>query len=379
MIRIATSRLRPGMIVGYPLVRDDGVVLLKEGVRLNDHLIRKIRELGFEYIYIRDPHFADVDFEEVISYDIRRQALVTLNESFYQIVRGQEAAVEPLKRLVDEIIDEVLSTKKSVVSLIQLRQHDDAVFSHSVNVAALSVFIGKFLRLSRQQLRILALGSLMHDLGKIRVPLEILNKPESLSEEEWHLIRKHSLWSAELMSEWVSEEAESVLIALQHHERLDGSGYPYGLSGEEIHFLSRICACADVYDALTVDRTYRKRFSYAEALEYLMGNASRLFDLQVVTTMVRHIAPYPVGETVRLTTGEIAVVVRLNEGLPIRPVVRVIRDSNGQPLEKPRDLDLMKELTVAIVGTAEVTWEVPQKKSFVFFGGGTGHDSGSGE
>jgi len=379
MIRIATSRLRPGMIVGYPLVRDDGVVLLKEGVRLNDRLIRKIRELGFEYIYIRDPHFADVDFEEVISYDIRRQALVTLNESFYQIVRGQEAAVEPLKRLVDEIIDEVLSTKKSVVSLIQLRQHDDAVFSHSVNVAALSVFIGKFLRLSRQQLRILALGSLMHDLGKIRVPLEILNKPESLSEEEWHLIRKHSLWSAELMAERISEEGESVLIALQHHERLDGSGYPYGLSGEEIHFLSRICACADVYDALTVDRPYRKRFSYAEALEYLMGNASRLFDLQVVTTMVRHIAPYPVGETVRLTTGEIAVVVRLNEGLPIRPVVRVIRDPNGQPLEKPRDLDLMKELTVAIVGTAEVTWEVPQKKSFVFFGGGTGHDSGSGE
>ncbi|WP_438314925.1 HD-GYP domain-containing protein [Candidatus Caldatribacterium sp. SIUC1] len=379
MIRIATSRLKPGMIVGYPLVRDDGVVLLKEGVRLNDRLIRKIRELGFEYIYVRDPHFADVDLEEVISYDIRRQALVTLNESFYQIVRGKEAAVEPLKRLVDEIIDEVLSTKKSVVSLIQLRQHDDAVFSHSVNVAALSVFIGKFLRLSRQQLRVLALGSLMHDLGKIRVPLEVLNKPESLSEEEWGLIRKHPLWSAELMSEWVSEEAESVCIALQHHERLDGSGYPYGLSGEDIHFLSRICACADVYDALTVDRPYRKRFSYAEALEYLMGNASRLFDLQVVTTMVRHIAPYPVGETVRLTTGEIAVVVRLNEGLPIRPVVRVIRDPNGQPLEKPRDLDLMKELTVAIVGTAEVTWEVPQKRSFVFFGGGTGHDSGSGE
>ncbi len=379
MIRIATSRLKPGMIVGYPLVRDDGVVLLKEGVRLNDRLIRKIRELGFEYIYVRDPRFADVDLEEVISYDIRRQALVTLNESFYQIVRGKEAAAEPLKRLVDEIIDEVLSTKKSVVSLIQLRQHDDAVFSHSVNVAALSVFIGKFLRLSRQQLRVLALGSLMHDLGKIRVPLEVLNKPESLSEGEWGLIRKHPLWSEELMSEWVSEEAESVCIALQHHERLDGSGYPYGLSGEEIHFLSRICACADVYDALTVDRPYRKRFSYAEALEYLMGNASRLFDLQVVTTMVRHIAPYPVGETVRLTTGEIAVVVRLNEGLPIRPVVRVIRDPNGQPLEKPRDLDLMKELTVAIVGTAEVTWEVPQKRSFVFFGGGTGHDSDSGE
>ncbi|MBC7217309.1 MAG: HD-GYP domain-containing protein [Candidatus Caldatribacterium sp.] len=357
MIRIATDHLRPGMVVGYPIIRDDGVVLLREGIRLNDRLIRKIKELGFAYIYIRDPRFADIDLEETISHDIRRQALVTLNESFYQIVKGNAKAIEPLKRLVDEIIDEVLSAKKSVVSLIQLRQHDDAVFSHSVNVAALSVFIGKFLRLSRQQLRVLALGSLMHDLGKIRVPLEILNKPARLSQEEWEIVQKHSLWSAELMSERVPEEPESIRIALQHHERLDGSGYPYGLSGEEIHFLSRICACADVYDALTVDRPYRKRFSYAEALEYLMGNASRLFDLQVVTTMVRHIAPYPVGETVRLTTGEIAVVVRLNDGLPIRPVVRVIRDCSGQLLEKPRDIDLMKELTVAIVGTVEENFE----------------------
>ncbi|MCS7242319.1 HD-GYP domain-containing protein, partial [Candidatus Caldatribacterium sp.] len=257
MIRIATAYLKPGMIVGYPILRDDGVVLLREGIRLNDRLIRKIRELGFEYIYIRDPRFTDVDVEETISHDIRRQALVTLNESFYQIVKGNTKAVEPLKRLVDEIIDEVLSTKKSVVSLIQLRQHDDAVFSHSVNVAALSVFIGRFLRLSRQQLRTLALGSLMHDLGKIRVPLEILNKPERLSEDEWDVVKKHSLWSAELMLERVPEEPESIPIALQHHERLDGSGYPYGLSGEEIHFLSRICACADVYDALTVDRPYR--------------------------------------------------------------------------------------------------------------------------
>nr|MDW8081429.1 HD-GYP domain-containing protein [Candidatus Calescibacterium sp.] len=379
MIRIATAYLKPGMIVGYPILRDDGVVLLREGIRLNDRLIRKIRELGFEYIYIRDPRFTDVDVEETISHDIRRQALVTLNESFYQIVKGNTKAVEPLKRLVDEIIDEVLSTKKSVVSLIQLRQHDDAVFSHSVNVAALSVFIGRFLRLSRQQLRTLALGSLMHDLGKIRVPLEILNKPERLSEDEWDVVKKHSLWSAELMLERVPEEPESIPIALQHHERLDGSGYPYGLSGEEIHFLSRICACADVYDALTVDRPYRKRFSYAEALEYLMGNASRLFDLQVVTTMVRHIAPYPVGETVRLTTGEIAVVIRLNEGLPIRPVVRVIRDPNGQLLEKPKDVDLMKELTVAIVGTMEIPWDVPFRKSFAFSLGRDRNDPGLGK
>ncbi|MCX7667453.1 MAG: HD-GYP domain-containing protein [Atribacterota bacterium] len=353
MIKVRVQDLKPGMIVGYPLLRDDGVVLLREGVTLTNRLIIRIKEAGFEYIYVRDRRFRDVDIEETISYDVRRQALLTLNDSFSSIVKGKQTSLEPIRKLVDEIIDEVLSSRRSVVSLVQLRQHDDAVFSHSVNVSALSVFLGKFLGLSRQQLRMLALGSLMHDLGKVKVPLEILNKPGRLLPGEWEVMRNHPLWSVELMTGRAPEEVVSITVALQHHERLDGSGYPYGLLENDIHFLSRICACSDVYDALTVDRPYRQRFSYAEALEYLMGNAGKLFDLQVVTAMVRHIAPYPVGETVRLTTGEIGVVVKLNEGLPIRPVVRIIRDQNGNVLEKPRDVDLLKELTVAILCQVE--------------------------
>ncbi|MGC8777696.1 MAG: HD-GYP domain-containing protein [Candidatus Caldatribacteriaceae bacterium] len=353
MIKVRVHDLKPGMVVGYPLLREDGVVLLREGVTLTNRLIARVKEAGFEYIYIRDRRFRDVDLEETISYDVRRQALVTLNDSFSSIVKGKQTSLEPIRRLVDEIIDEVLSSRRSVVSLVQLRQHDDAVFSHSVNVSALSVFLGKFLGLSRQQLRLLALGSLMHDLGKVRVPLEILNKPDRLLPEEWEVMRKHPLWSVELMTGKSPEEVVSITVALQHHERLDGSGYPYGLTEEDIHFLSRICACSDVYDALTVDRPYRKRFSYAEALEYLMGNAGKLFDLQVVTAMVRHIAPYPVGEMVRLTTGEIGVVVKLNEGLPIRPVVRIIKDQYGNALEKPRDVDLLRELTVAVLCLAD--------------------------
>ncbi len=354
MIRIGVDKLKSGMIVGYPIMREDGVVFVKDGVVLNDTLINRLKKLGFESIYIRDSRFPDIDLEEVISHDLRQQALMTLNETFYQVIKGKEVSIEPVKELVDGIIEEILSSKKSVVSLVQLRQHDDSVFAHSVNVAALSAFVGKFLGFSHSQLKMLALGSVMHDLGKIKVPVEILNKPDKLSPKEWELIKKHSSWSAELITEKMPEERESINIALQHHERMDGSGYPYGLKGEDIHFLSRICACADVYDALTVDRPYRKRFSYAEALEYLMGNSHSLFDLQVVTAMVRHIAPYPVGEVVKLTSGETAVVVKLNEGLPIRPVVRVIKDKEGNIVGKPRDIDLMKELTVAIVGSVDM-------------------------
>jgi len=137
MIRVRVDKLKPGMIVGYPILREDGVVFVKEGVVLNDTLINRLEKLGFDNIYIRDSRFPDTDLEEIISHDLRQQALVTLNETFYQAIRGKEVSLEPLKELVDGIIEEILSSKKSVVSLVQLRQYDDSVFTHSVNVAAL--------------------------------------------------------------------------------------------------------------------------------------------------------------------------------------------------------------------------------------------------
>jgi len=379
MIRVPVSELKPGMKVAYPVLREDGSVLLNRGVVLTEAYIQKLRELGFQSIFVEHELFEDIAASEPLRVETRKRVQRILHDTVRRLRRGGGVSYHEVLQVLEEVLDEILTNSTTVFYLIQMQSRNDLIFHHSVNVAVLSLLVGKCLNLSRLQLRKLGLGALLHDLGKIRLPEDLLVKERNLTEDERNLVRMHPIWSKEMIQRNPDYDFLASVIALQHHERLDGSGYPYGLSGEEIHFLSRICACADVYDALTVDRPYRKRFSYAEALEYLMGNASRLFDLQVVTTMVRHIAPYPVGETVRLTTGEIAVVVRLNEGLPIRPVVRVIRDPNGQPLEKPRDLDLMKELTVAIVGTAEVTWEVPQKKSFVFFGGGTGHDSGSGE
>ncbi|WP_369019292.1 HD-GYP domain-containing protein [Thermatribacter velox] len=355
MLKIHVSRLRPGMVTAYPILHENGVILVKEDIVLTEKLINKLKELNFDYIYIKDERFKNVDPEEILSQETKRKVLQTVHETFYKVIKGKEKSIQPLKEAVNSIIEEVLSSRKSVISLVQLRKHDDSVFAHSVNVATLSAFIGKFFKLPAETLHTLALGSLMHDLGKIKVPLEILNKPGKLDAEDWEIIKQHPGWAAELMLERIPENATAIKIALQHHERMNGSGYPYGLAGEEIHLLSRICACADVYDALTVDRPYRKRFSYSEALEYLMGNAGRLFDLQVVTTMVRHIAPYPVGETVKLSTGEIAVVIKLNEGLPIRPVVRVIKDREGRELETPKDLDLMSELTVSIVESVEAS------------------------
>nr|MDW8081430.1 HD-GYP domain-containing protein [Candidatus Calescibacterium sp.] len=357
MIRVSVNDLKPGMRVAYPVLREDGSILLNKGVVLTEGYIQKLRELGFHSIFIEHDSFQDVVVSEPLRIETRQRIQRMLHDTVRRLRRGSGVSYQEILKVLEEVLEEILDNPTTVFYLVQMQSRNDLIFQHSVNVAILSLLTGKCLNLPKLQLRKLGLGALLHDLGKVRLPEELLLKERQLTEEEIKLIRMHPVWSKEMIQKNPEYDFLASVIALQHHERLDGSGYPYGLSGEEIHFLSRICACADVYDALTVDRPYRKRFSYAEALEYLMGNASRLFDLQVVTTMVRHIAPYPVGETVRLTTGEIAVVIRLNEGLPIRPVVRVIRDPNGQLLEKPKDVDLMKELTVAIVGTMEESFE----------------------
>ncbi len=357
MIRVSVDDLKPGMRVAYPVLREDGSILLNKGVILTEGYIQRLRELGFQSIFVEYDLLQDVVVSEPLRIETRQRVQRTLHETVRRLQRGSGVSYQEILKALEEVLDEILENPTTVFYLVQMQNCNDLVFQHSVNVAILSLLVGKHLSLSRLQLRKLGLGAILHDLGKVRLPEDLLLKKRQLEEEEKKLVRMHPVWSKEMIQKDPGYDFLASIIALQHHERLNGSGYPYGLSGEEIHFLSRICACADVYDALTVDRPYRKRFSYAEALEYLMGNASRLFDLQVVTTMVRHIAPYPVGETVRLTTGEIAVVLRLNEGLPIRPVVRVIRDASGQLLEKPKDIDLMKELTVAIVGTVEENFE----------------------
>ncbi|HPZ39396.1 MAG: HD-GYP domain-containing protein [Atribacterota bacterium] len=354
---IPVDELKPGMKVGYPILREDGSILLNQGVALTPGYIKRLRELGFNSIFVEDELFADIKIEEPLRIETKRKAQKVLFETVKKLQRGSKFSYEKVAKVLEEVMEEILNYPGTVFYLVQIRQCSDSIFSHSVSVGVISLLLGHYLSLDMDYLKKLGLGALLHDLGKIRFPPQLLEEREKITEDDKKLISLHPIWSREIIQMQPGYDFLVSLIALQHHERMDGSGYPYGLIGEDIHFLSRICACADVYDALTVDRPYRKRFSYAEALEYLMGNSHSLFDLQVVTTMVRHIAPYPVGEVVKLTSGETAVVIKLNEGLPIRPVVRVIKDEEGNTLSKPRDIDLMKELAISILCSGDETAE----------------------
>ena len=227
--------------------------------------------------------------------------------------------------LFSTMMEELLSKKNILVNLVDIKSMDNYTYQHSVNVAVLSLILGLRLKLNRIELQDLCIGALVHDIGKILTPKSILLKEDTLTESELEIMRQHTTKGFDYIKNIPEVTAMSRAIALQHHERYDGSGYPEGRKGEKIHKFGRIVAIADVYDALTSDRPYRRALSPSEALEYIMAGGASQFDYEMVKTFAQVIVPYPEGTLVALSTGEYAVVEEVFQNYPLRPKVKIIK------------------------------------------------------
>jgi HD-GYP domain-containing protein (c-di-GMP phosphodiesterase class II) len=221
-----------------------------------------------------------------------------------------------------------------------------------VNVAVLSVMTGISLGYNELKLRDLGVGALLHDLGKVKIDERIYNKPGSLTSEEFDTIKLHTTYGFEMLQSMKSVNILCAHVAFQHHERFDGQGYPRGMKGKEIHDFARIVSLADVYDALTADRPYRRALRPYHAVEYLNSMGGTQFDPDLTKAFVEHIAIYPVGSYVNLNTKQKAIVVSVNKPNKTRPVVRVLTDIDGNPTT-PFELDLSTAPTLFINGFIE--------------------------
>jgi HD-GYP domain-containing protein (c-di-GMP phosphodiesterase class II) len=220
-------------------------------------------------------------------------------------------------------------------------------------VAVLSIGLGAAIGFDKIDLCNLGFGALLHDIGKVFISKEILNKKGPLSDEEFIEMKKHSFWGYEyLVREFVGNISAQAGI-LDHHEKFSGGGYPNNTKGEKISLYGRIITIADVYDALTSDRPYRKGLNPAEAVEYIMGGTGALFDPDLVKLFITKIAPYPVGTTVKLSNGLVGIVTDNFENFCMRPNVRVIR--NGDYEIKPFDICLTdhRALNITVVDFAK--------------------------
>ncbi|UMZ74867.1 HD-GYP domain-containing protein [Natranaerofaba carboxydovora] len=338
------EEIEEGMMLAKPVYSEKGTILLQEGATLKQQYIPKIEELGYSNVYIQDETLKDLEVNDIVNEELRRESVNNIKETFSEVEK--KTTISPndtkyIKVTTSNLIEEIIKNKDLMVNMVDLKMYNNYTFQHSVNVAIISVIVGISMELDQMQLYKLGLGALLHDIGKTAVPNSILEKEGDLTEEEYEKVKQHSRKGYEILRENNELSSTSTTVALHHHERCNGEGYPEGKTHDGIHLFSRITAVADVFDALISDRPYRKSYSPSEAMEYILGGAGSLFDRQVVGHFFRKVATYPVGTKVKLSDGRIAFVIKNFEKFSLRPKIRVIEE-NGEEVE-PYDIDLREE------------------------------------
>ncbi len=366
MRRVSVELLEPGMVVARSIFDSEGKCLLGAGVVLTEYYIQRLKDLGIASVYVKDDLFDSLgEIKEPISEKTRIETIKEVKRNFQALEANRRINTRHVKKVVDAILDELMSNREVLINLSDIRTYDDYTFSHSCNVCVLSLLTGITLGYTEPKLKELGIGALLHDIGKIQVSKELLNKRGELSPEEYAEIQKHAAYGFEILRAYDDIPLLSAHIAFQHHERWDGKGYPRGLNQEQIHEYARIVAVADVYDALLADRPYRGAYSINQALAILNHMSGVYFEPRILAALISNIAVYPIGSVVMFNTGEIGVVVDVNRNNPHRPVVRVVFDRRLTRLKTPHEVDL-SSLTTVYISRVLNEQEIVQLKSGTF-------------
>ncbi|HMK65577.1 MAG TPA: HD-GYP domain-containing protein [Thermodesulfobacteriota bacterium] len=278
------------------------------------------------------------------SYAVRNQAKAVIGNTLEDVRLGKIIDTAQVQGAVNAIVESLMEDSEALLCLTQLKNRDEYTVTHSLNVSILSVAFAKQLELPVDDLQMLGLGGLMHDLGKMRVPLEILNKPGKLTEEEFTVMKNHVLLGQEVLLEAGDFPRQALAVVLQHHERFNGKGYPYGLSQNKIDLFGRIAAIVDVYDALTSDRVYHAGMAPHEAIKKIFEWRTD-FDPNLVEKFIQTIGIYPLGSLVQINHSDIGVIVSNNPEDLLKPSVLLLLDKNNHKYQPPRLIDLSQKLS----------------------------------
>jgi putative nucleotidyltransferase with HDIG domain len=242
--------------------------------------------------------------------------------------------------MVDGLAQAVVQNRSALMALTALKEYDNYTFTHMVNVSILTMAQARGLGIDGPMLREFGLAALMHDIGKVKTPPEILNKPDKLTDEEFAIMKRHVVDGAEILRSTTEIPPLAPVVAFEHHLRIDGTGYPAGVSRPTLNLATMLCGIADVYDAMRSQRKYQQAFPSERILAVLQRNDGTQFDQHLIRRFVQLLGIYPVGNLVKLDSGEIAIVLQVHAPDPYRPKVRLIFANDGTRLELPRDINL---------------------------------------
>lgn len=256
-----------------------------------------------------------------------------------RIRQGEGPDLADAGQLTDNIIRSVFRNESALLYISRLRHKDHYLMEHSVGVAILAAVFGRYLELPESDIQQLALGALLHDVGKTTTPKEVLHKPGKLNPDEFELMKQHALSSFFILEKMAGISDTVLEMAANHHERPDGKGYPNGLSGEQLSRFSRIMAIVDSYDAMTADRVYRKGMPPTAALRIMLEEAPHQLDEELLTSFIRCMGVYPVGTWVELESGRVGIVIERGS-TPLTPKVKVVYDARRKKELLPGILSL---------------------------------------
>ncbi|MCL2574699.1 MAG: HD-GYP domain-containing protein [Defluviitaleaceae bacterium] len=285
--------------------------------------------------------------KEILNEELTNDALEGIQGLFAAASSGEKSgttaytAVKQLDDVVDQLVETVSGESKGLIHIAQLKSYDDYTYHHSLSVAMLSIAIGQALGLDRGGLRELGRTAIMHDIGKILVPLSILHKPSKLTRDEFEIMKTHSAKGARYLKKMGIGDENMWDSVRAHHEKVDGTGYPDGLKGDEIPYFAQIITVADVYDAVTSFRPYRGPMSPSAAFEMVVGDVGRAFEHDIVAAFAKTVEFYPIGTAVKLSNERVGVVT--NNLNALRPTLQMIDSGRTLDLTGIDNLDLVIE------------------------------------
>lgn len=330
-----------GTVLAEPPTDGTGRPLAPRGKVIDEELVHRLQATGVQIVFVEDPAFQDLQFSALVSPPTLRLAAAVFHEAKERLQTKPKDPLPyvPFLHLAQAVIQDSFDTPLDIAAVLHPQNQAQRDEIHALNRASLAVRLAHAMRLPRYAGDIAAAG-LACDLGMLLVPTELRWQHKTLNPEDVEMIRGHVAASLRFVEGREGWTAVTRAAIAQHHERVDGSGYPSGSKGEEIHPTARILAVCDVFSAMLLPRPDREAFSPEEALAEVDGAAGSLFEYDTVVAFHRMVPPYPVGTEVELSTGERAVVLRVPSSLKARPVVRVFMDKEGRRLQEFAELDL---------------------------------------
>lgn len=363
MRQIPLAEAKPGMILARYIVSSAGKVLLAPDIVLTRAYIRKLASLAVTTIFVKDPDHPDITLPEYISAETQQRAIAVLGDTMTRLERGDTFAPDVVSSIASDIVEEILANSTFNIFLTGILTHDDDTLAHCLNCSIYAAILGRLAGFSVPQIKEIAAGALLHDSGKMWIDKVILNKPGPLTQEEFAVVKQHPEKGFNTLRAKRWELSSLVAhMAWQHHERVGGQGYPRGLAGEAILPYARLLAITDVYEAITVNRPYRRAMAPAEIYKTIAAGLGSEFDGEFGRIFLSKLAVYLPGMRVLLNTNETAIVVSVPEEAPQRPTIRLIAYPDGSPYRPPKELHLAEHPKIAILSINTESLKPPREE-----------------